>query len=67
MALQARGSEIMQKDLLIQQRRPVIGNRLRRNHLLHEGIAADYSANTQARSDIFAEAAEVNDPAFRII
>ncbi|MNI10161.1 hypothetical protein D3C73_632610 [compost metagenome] len=57
----------MQKDFLVQNRRTVIRQRFGGNQLLHERVAAPHGADPQARSHIFAEAADIDYPAFRIV
>ncbi|MNC28656.1 hypothetical protein D3C75_768750 [compost metagenome] len=67
MLLKAGRGVVVQKDFLVQNRRAVVRQRFGGNQLLHERVTAAYGADPQTRSHIFAEAADVDYPALRII
>ncbi|MNI29201.1 hypothetical protein D3C73_830100 [compost metagenome] len=67
MLLQARRGVIVQENLLVQQRRAVVGQRFGGNQPLHERMAAGHRTDPQAWSHVFAEAADIDDPALCIV
>ncbi|CDN41990.1 hypothetical protein BN871_AS_00110 [Paenibacillus sp. P22] len=67
MLLHAAREKVMLEYFLVQQRRSAVGQRLQRPDSLHDRRTRGKHGNPQAGSDIFAEAADIDDISLRIV